>query len=626
MSSVKLLALPLTMSEFGIEFDLANGSFSVFHVGNWEALILVAIISAGIYFFLLERWPLSTIQQLEAESKLESKQTLQLHDEGEKRSLVNDMQDGNKNCFVLFGSQTGNAENFASRLAQEGKDRLGLRTALGDLEDFHWHDLDQFCEGNIIIFVLATYGEGEPTDNAVEFYEYITQASGTSELKNVSFASFGLGNSTYENFNSVVRETSKALQRLGARPICVIGEGDDRVGSMEEDFLTWKEIMWASVARHLGLQMQDAAYSPSLMVTSHPEMSHQNSEVYLGEPNAQHLNGIVTSPYGSHNPSIAPIVKTKELFGSGKRNCLHMDMDLSHSGLSYQTGDHVAVWPMNSNIEVDRFLRVLGLFEKRNEVVHIQPLDSQSKIPVPSPTTYDAIARYYLEIGSKVSRQFASLLAQYAPCSRSQEEMQRLGADADHFRELVINRRLNIARMLEIVGRGQTWDKIPFSIFLERLLRMQPRYYSISSSSAVHPDQISITAVVESLSSENGADEWKGVATNYLLAIKDAQVENAGETVGYHLLGPRHMLSKFSLLLHIRPTNFKLPLNPSVPIIMIGAGTGVAPFRAFMQERSTHVVAGQKVGKSLLFYGCRARNEDYIYADEWEVSHSLPKS
>ncbi|KAL7906592.1 hypothetical protein GGI35DRAFT_471116 [Trichoderma velutinum] len=531
---------------------------------------------------------------------------ISFREEGEKRSLIKHMEDGNKNCFVLFGSQTGNAENLASRLAQEGKDRLGLRTEVGDLEEFDWEDLAQFCKGSILIFVLATYGEGEPTDNATEFYNYITEASGSTELKNVTFASFGLGNSTYENYNSVVRETSKALQRLGARPICTAGEGDDGVGSMEEDFLAWKEVMWEAVGGHFGLQVQDAActaYSPNLQVIAQSGVAHEYSGVYLGEPNAQYLDRIVTSPYGPNNPWIAPVISCRELLGTKKRNCLHMEINLSESRLSYKTGDHVAIWPMNSNAEVDRFLR--------------------SKVPVPSPTTYDSVARYYLEIGSKISRQVVSILAEYAPCSQSREEMWRLGNDAEYFTGFALQNRLNIAQLLEIIGQGQTWDKIPFAIFLERLLRMQPRYYSISSSSLVHLEKISITAVVESLFSKARAHEWKGVATNYLLSIKRAQVDNAGEAVGYDLLGPRHMLSKFSLLLHIRPTNFKLPSDPSVPIIMVGAGTGVAPFRAFMQERSAQMLAGQQVGKSLLFYGCRAQSEDYIYAEEWEHYKSI---
>ena len=89
------------------------------------------------------------------------------------RNILEKMDESGKNCVVFYGSQTGTAEDYASRLAKEGSSRFGLKTMTADLEDFDYENLDQFPDDKIAVFVMATYGEGEPTDNAVEFWEFM---------------------------------------------------------------------------------------------------------------------------------------------------------------------------------------------------------------------------------------------------------------------------------------------------------------------------------------------------------------------------------------------------------------------------------------------------------------------
>jgi NADPH-ferrihemoprotein reductase len=145
---------------------------------------------------------------------------------------------------------------------------------IADLEEFDFDTLDTFPADKLAIFVLATYGEGEPTDNAVDFYEFISgddvafsgegEADAEKPLGNLKYVAFGLGNKTYEHYNAMVRRVDAALTKLGARRIGDAGEGDDGEGTMEEDFLAWKEGMWAAVAREMNLEEREAVYlSPS---------------------------------------------------------------------------------------------------------------------------------------------------------------------------------------------------------------------------------------------------------------------------------------------------------------------------------------------------------------------------
>lgn len=551
---------------------------------------------------------------------------------GKTRNIIEKLEESGKNCVIFYGSQTGTAEDYASRLAKEGKSRFGLDTMVADLEDYDYENLDNFPEDKVAMFVLATYGEGEPTDNAVDFYEFVTgedvafSDSKEPPLGNLTYVAFGLGNNTYEHYNSMVRNVSAAFDKFGATRVGEAGEGDDGAGTMEEDFLAWKEPMWTALAEKMGLQEREAVYDPIFSVTEREGLTKDSPEVYVGEPNKMHLENTAKGPFNAHNPYIAPIAESHELFSAKDRNCLHMEVDISGSNLSYQTGDHIAVWPTNPGRETDRFLDVLGLSDKRDTVISVKALEPTAKVPFPTPTTYDAIARYHMELCAPVSRQFLDTLKAFAPDEASKEEMTRLGSDRDYFHEKVSNQCLNVAQILEIVGKGQKWTEVPFSAFIEGITKLQPRYYSISSSSLVQPKKISITAVVEKKELPNRDEPFYGVATNYLLALKQKQNGDPnpapfGQT--YEITGPRNKYDGVHVPVHVRHSNFKLPSDPSKPIIMVGPGTGVAPFRGFIQERAKQAEDGVDIGKTILFFGCRTRSEDFMYGSEWEVSPAM---
>jgi NADPH-ferrihemoprotein reductase len=551
------------------------------------------------------------------------------------RNIVEKLEETGKNCVIFYGSQTGTAEDYASRLAKEGHARFGLNTMTADLEDYDFDNLETFPDDKVAFFVMATYGEGEPTDNAVEFWEFINSdppsfsGAGDEEkpLGNLKFVAFGLGNNTYEHYNSMVRNLDKVLTKLGAQRIGDAGEGDDGAGTMEEDFLAWKEPMWSALAEKMGLEEREAVYEPVFSVEEREDLSPESDTVYLGEPNKNHLENAQKGPYNAHNPFIAPIAESRELFTVKDRNCLHMEIDVAGSGLSYTTGDHIAVWPTNAGMEVDRFLKTFGLEEKKDRVISMKGLDPTAKVPFPTPTTYDAAVRYHMEICAPVSRQFMHTLAAFAPDETAKKEMVRLGSDADYFKEKVSSQMMNIAQAVATVSPGP-WSAVPFSCLVEGLTKIQPRYYSISSSSLVQPNKISITAVVESIRIPGAGHIVKGVTTNYLLALKQKQNGDPNPSphgLTYDITGPRNKYDGFHVPVHVRHSNFKLPSNPSKPIIMVGPGTGVAPFRGFVQERAEQAKNGEDVGTTVLFYGCRKSTEDWLYKAEWDVSQEGEK-
>jgi cytochrome P450 / NADPH-cytochrome P450 reductase len=138
--------------------------------------------------------------------------------------------------------------------------------------------------------------------------------------------------------------------------------------------------------------------------------------------------------------------------------------------------------------------------------------------------------------------------------------------------------------------------ELPFHAFLEMLSLLAPRYYSISSSPSGDPARCSVTVGVVQAPASSGRGVYRGVCSNYLAGRR------AGDTI--------HAT--------VRETKagFRLPGDAAVPIIMIGPGTGLAPFRGFLQERAALKAAGQTLGPAILFFGCRDPGQDYLYADE----------
>ncbi|CAN0516986.1 unnamed protein product, partial [Scytosiphon promiscuus] len=139
---------------------------------------------------------------------------------------------------VYFGSQTGTAESFAQIIAAEGR-RHGFRVDVMDLEEF---SPENVLERGKAIFLMATYGDGEPTDNAADFTTWLKNETGelpSDYLGSVQCAVFGLGNKQYEHYNFMGKSTDEGLEKLGAQRMFEYGEGDDD-DQLEEDFEAWR--------------------------------------------------------------------------------------------------------------------------------------------------------------------------------------------------------------------------------------------------------------------------------------------------------------------------------------------------------------------------------------------------
>lgn len=533
------------------------------------------------------------------------------------RNLVTTMKKNDKNAVVFFGSQTGTAEDYAQKLARELHLKFGLGVLTADLADYDYDNLQDLDPNALLFFLVATYGEGEPTDNAVEFFNWLENDA--DHMSNVRYAVFGLGNSTYEFFNEMAIKLNKRFEALGCERIAPYGQGDDGIGTMDEDFLAWKEECFDALKLNLNLEEREAVYEPLYELIEELALA-SDDHVSNGEPNKAHVLGevdLTKGPFNHLHPYLAPVIYTKELFNLATRLCVHVTFDLEGLNLKYSTGDHLAVWPSNSNENVLRFLECFGVANK-DGVFSLKTLDSTVSVPFPTPITYEAVVRHHLEISGPISRQALVSVAPFAPNEHAKAECLRLGNDKVAFAAEIHGKQLNLADALLLISKGVAWDSVPFVFVIELIPSLQPRYYLISLSSLSEKQKIHITAVVEA--EQHGSHIVTGVVTNLLKNIEVAQNKSSAKLMAtYDLEGPKKKFSKFKLPVHVRRSTFKLPTNPLTPIILVGPGTGVAPMRGFVRERIALLEKQENVllGKILLFYGCRNSAEDFLYKDEW---------
>ncbi|KAJ8326952.1 hypothetical protein O5D80_004379 [Batrachochytrium dendrobatidis] len=627
-----------------------------------------------------------------------------------KKSLIKEasaLTNGNGRLFVIFGSQTGTAEDLATRFVKEASDALGISALICDPEEYDLSELANWrSDGHkdLFGFFFSTYGEGEPTDNAADFYTWLMSGKGiglddtetdeedamveSQALAGLGYFVFALGNKTYEHYNAIGRRIDKRITKLGGMRVGERGEGDDDK-SLEEDFLAWKSNMIAAIAKYYGVNatssksMRDCPHVPVFDVVSVPDAEsvfsgeHSASHVRTWTPSGSDLDGFEilfnqvykenkpATVFDAKHPFYSRIVASKTLFHkaydtiefSGKqmttdnppfwtvsgskisiqRECYHMEFDLTGSGLVYHTGDHVGVWADNNPVTVNRLAAALDI-KDLDRVIDLIPHPNNplqnTKKPFPLPCTLRAAFTYYLDLSEVLKQYHLETLGKYASDESEKQRLFELSEDRQKYVDIVQNGCKNLAEILEEFKSV----KVPLGVVLFELLsRVAVRYYSISSSSAETPEKLTITAVLVryAIASAPTLSDSKqkskvvvkeGLATSCLQRkhlsgiIGDTNIDSFADT-DKHCSVPTHYLP-----ICIRTSTFRLPADTTTPVMMVGPGTGVAPFRAFVIERVLAAKQGKVVGSTWLFNGCRRKAEDDLYHEEFAKLQQMCKT
>lgn len=563
------------------------------------AIVLLALAGLAYYWFFVRN-----------KKQVQSNDNTQHDDEG----FIMKMKKSKRRMVVFYGSQTGTAEEFARRISKDGF-RYGLPGIVADPDENNMQDLTKLkeVEGHLekkclVVFCLATYGEGDATDNAKTFFNWLQ--SSRDDLSCVSYTIFGLGNKTYENFNAMSRYVDKRLEKLGAVRIHPLGLGDDD-GNLEDDFITWEEHFWKSVCSEFNLEenVEDCCirqYKETILT----ENEYDPDRVFDGEPYRLHSLKTQRPPFDVKNPYMAPIKVNRNLHSStSDRYCMHIELDIKDSRIVYKTGDHIAIYAPNEQFLVNRIGELLNIDLDVVFTMRAIDEDSNRRTPFPCPTTYRTALTNYIDITTPPRTHVLKEFAKYTQDKEEKSILVKMTETSEEGKKMYSNWIVESCRNIVHVLEDLPNCKPPLNHIMELLPRLQPRFYSISSSNKVHKETIHITAVVVEYQTKTGRVN-NGVCTKWLQKMVPKTLES--------IATKEEKSKEFKVPCYVRRSNFRLPHKPQIPIIMVGPGTGIAPFRGFVQERAWQREQGKTVGETHLYFGCRSRNMDYIYQKELE--------
>jgi len=444
------------------------------------------------------------------------------------------IQEHNKNLInldILFGTQTGNSEAIAedmSKIANEA----GFRAKVNSLDNI---TMDILGNMENVAIITSTYGEGEMPDNAQLFWDALS-ANTAPNLSNIKYSVLALGDTGYEEFCHAGKLIDTRFEQLGATRI------QERV-DCDVDYEELSEKWTSSLI---------AKWKPEVEVIK--EKSNDQSNL---------------KEYNRKNPYSAKLLSNRMLSGvNSNKEIMHYEIDLGDSGLKYEVGDSLSIFPTNKEDLVKKIIDRLGV--------------EFDFVPVGYENDIKTLLTEKFEILTPTKR-----LIEYIAKNTSDKKLKSI---IDHNNNKELENYKWGMDVLDFMNINPNF-KIDITDFLGLLKSLQHRTYSISSSLNKVKNEVHLT--VSSVRWKKDSRNYNGVCSTFL-----ADDCTPGDNIKVFFTPNK---------------SFRLP-DDNKDIIMIGPGTGIAPFRAFLQEREYR----NSSGKNWLFFGDQTKNDDFIYKNELE--------
>lgn len=474
---------------------------------------------------------------------------------------------------VLYGSDTGTSEIVAKNFQMEMKSR-GMKAKCMSFNDISVQDL---ADSKKILAIIATAGQGEMPKSAVKFWEEMQPFLETAPkdfLAETEYAVFGMGDSSYVFFNEAAKKFDDAFEALGATRIQPMGQGDDQhPARYDTELEEWTPDFYDNI---------DApAASDELMPPSHLV------EVLPA--------GTKVEPYVPHGSKFCKMTIKRTTVPEGYDRAIdHFEFDLTGSGLpDYGQGDSLGLWPLNDEAQVQIMLTAMDL--NGDEILGIKPVDSNRSVPLPDTITARTLFLEILDIGGWPKRRFYEMLKLSATDEAEKAQLQSIcSREGKAEYTACMEESYTFAELLQKfpsckVSVGQLLDFIP---------DIKPRLYSIASSSRLRGTDECHLCIIK--------NEWEATSKRNIVGLSTrwlSEVEPGTDGLVCHSC--------------VHPSAVTMPDTHETPLVMVALGTGIAPMRAFIEERAAAKRDGETCGEMLLFFGARNRQE-YSYEQEFD--------
>ncbi|XP_033901015.3 nitric oxide synthase 1-like [Acipenser ruthenus] len=540
---------------------------------------------------------------------------------------------------ILYASETGKSQVCAKTLCEIFKHAFDAKVMSMDE-----YDVVHLEHETLVLVVSSTFGNGDPPENGEKFASALMEMrhphssseerksykvrfnsvssysdarksssdepeprdnfESTGPLANVRFSAFGLGSRAYPHFCAFARAVDTLLEELGGERILKMGEGDELCGQ-EESFRTWAKKVFKAACDVfcVGDDVNIEKANNSLISNDRSWKRSKYRLTYRAE--APELTQALFSIH-KKKVSGAKLLSRQNLQNpkSSSRSTIFLRLHTNdHEDLRYEPGDHLGVFSGNHEDLVTSLLDKLEDAPPVNQIVRVEFLEERNTAlgvisnwtdenHIPPCTIFQAF-KYFLDITTPPN---PLLLQQFAALATSDKQRKKLEVLSKGLQEYEEWKWCNNPTIVEVLEEFPSLQ-IPSTLLLTQLPLLQPRYYSISSSPDMYPGEIHLTVAVVSYRTRDGEGPiHHGVCSSWLNRIE------TDETVPCFVRGA---------------PSFRMPKDPKVPCILVGPGTGIAPFRSFWQQRLYDIEhKGIKPSPMILVFGCRESKIDHIYKEE----------
>ncbi|MBO0656244.1 cytochrome P450 [Streptomyces triculaminicus] len=468
--------------------------------------------------------------------------------------------------LILHGSNYGTCRDLAHTLAGEGA-RLGFDTTVAPLDE----RAGALPADTPVVVVAASYN-GRPTDDAARFAHWAEHTAPPGAADAVPYAVLGIGDrnwaATYQRVPTLLDERLEALGGTRLLPRAEADASGDLTGTVEE---------FTRALRRALLERYGDPATAGAADTDAPDdgPAYTVTEVTGGGP--------LAALAARHDLTAMTVTEAYDLTAPGHPRTKRFLRLALPDGIDYRTADHLTVLPVNDPALVDRAARLFGTAP--GTVLTVAPRRAgHDAIPVDGPLTVRELLAHHLELNRRPTARQLRALADRNPCPPEQAALRALGADDPR-------------TTLELIeDHPALRGALGPAALLELLPPMRPRHYSISSSPATGPRHADLMVSVLDVPARSGRGRFLGTASHHLAGLRP------GDTV----------------LARVQPCReaFRITGHERTPVVMVAAGTGLAPFRGTVADRVTLAATGTALAPALLYFGCDAPDADFLHSAE----------
>jgi cytochrome P450/NADPH-cytochrome P450 reductase len=480
---------------------------------------------------------------------------------------------------IAYAGNMGTSKGLAINLVNALK-RARLPVNMIELDE-----LPPLIEKTSLLIIISSTYNGLPPDNGRKFDNWLD--SEKASIKNLRYLVFGVGNTLWKTFQYFPIKIDEGLEKLGGIRLLERCSGNVDDGyDIDQTFEEWKSELFKMFKKVYGYKpvLSKSASELEFMLLQDIKLEKCTGKAEIPDLNVSH-----------HTVKDVIELQHKD---SGRKT-KHIVLDCKET---FKAGDHFAVYPQNSDADIESCKDIIKFEDFGLDLPFKIRIEDSSGILPANATSARLLLKHYLDLHAVPTRKVIIHLATYTNCPPERDEILNLSS------EKYLSHVLNVRRsFLWFFSKFRSLS-IPFTHIIRVVPSLQPRLYSISNSPNLFPHEVHLTVSVLDSASRHldiEKENYIGFCSNYLAKL------NPGDHVHGNV---KDHNSKFTL-----------PIDHSLPVIMVSAGSGIAPFRGFLQEREYQMSKGVLVGPSVLIFGCRRSDHDELYKDEISNYKSLTR-